>query len=83
MRRTAFILAALMLPLSGFAGDTVTVSSLQVKERIQSIEQINVTAEKQQADIAPESQRVADILRELEEDTVDVEKTTTDEPQSD
>ncbi len=83
MRRTAFILAALMLPLSGFAGDTVTVSSLQVKERIQSIEQINVTAEKQQADIAPDSQRVADILRELEEDTVDVEKTTTDEPQSD
>jgi hypothetical protein len=46
--------------------EPVQVASLQVKERLQSIEQINVTAEKEARDVTPESQAVADILAELE-----------------
>ncbi len=83
MKKTVVILATLLLPVSSFADGTVAVSSLQVKERIRSIEQINVTAEKKQADIAPESQRVADILRELDEDASEAEKTSADERHSD
>ncbi len=56
----------------------VRVSSLEVKERLHSIEQINVTAEKQVLDIDPESARVQALLEEADEmDSVD-EPTTPD-----
>ena len=44
----------------------VDVASLQVKERLQSIEQINVTAEKELKDVAPESDAVAELLKQAE-----------------
>ncbi len=45
----------------------VRVSSLQVKERLRSIEQINVTSEKQVLDIEPDSLRVQALLEEADE----------------
>ena len=48
------------------ASEQVQVPSLKVKERLQSIEQINVTAEKKQLAIAPESEAVAALLREAD-----------------
>ncbi|MEM7077115.1 MAG: hypothetical protein AAF513_00680 [Pseudomonadota bacterium] len=45
---------------------TVKVPSLEVKERLQSIEQINVTAEKPVQEQAPISNAVAEALREAE-----------------
>ncbi len=83
MKKLAVMLATLLLPVAGFADGTVAVSSLEVKERIRSIEQINVTAEKEPADIAPESQRVADILRELDEAEDKAEQPSADERHSD
>lgn len=71
-------LTVLAAPLTALADDVVRVDSLDVKERIKSIEQINVTAEKPRAEIAPESQRVAEILKALEEvpGTVDADEPT-------
>ena len=51
---------------------TVTVDTLKVKERLRSMEQINVTAEKEQQVVTPISQSVADLLREA--DALDAEK---------
>ena len=48
------------------ANENVQVPSLDVKERLQSIEQINVTAHKKQLTIAPESEAVAALLREAD-----------------
>ena len=53
---------------TGAAADTsfrpVSTQSLQVRERIRSIEQINVTAEKEVAPEAPSSERVKALLQE-------------------
>ena len=46
---------------------TVKVSSLTVKERLASIEQLVVSAEKQPLDIEPSSEAVKDLLAELDE----------------
>lgn len=70
MRMTAAVFATLFLTGAAFAdqaGSVVAVDSLNVKERIKSIEQINVTADKDLVDVAPSSQRVADFLDTLEE----------------
>ena len=70
MRTTAAIIASFLLAGTAFAdqaGNVVAVDSLNVKERIKSIEQINVTADKALVDITPDSERVADILATLEE----------------
>ena len=70
MRMTAAIFATFFLTGSAFADQTdnvVAVDSLNVKERIKSIEQINVTADKALVDIAPDSERVAEFLDTLEE----------------
>ncbi|MEM9622119.1 MAG: hypothetical protein AAF993_10750 [Pseudomonadota bacterium] len=47
--------------------DAVQVPSLKVKERLQSIEQINVTSEKTVQDIQVESQAVANLLEEADQ----------------
>lgn len=65
----ALALTALLIPLSAAADDAsseVRIASLKVKERLHSIEQINVTAEKPRLDIEPESAAVAALLREAE-----------------
>ncbi len=51
---------------------TVKVDALKVKERLRSMEQINVTAEKEQQVVTPISEAVADLLREA--DVLDAEK---------
>jgi len=61
------------------ANDNVQVPSLKVKERLQSIEQINVTAEKKQLAIAPESEAVAALLREA--DSIDAQTGDDQDPQ--
>ncbi len=70
MRMTAAIFATFFLTGSAFADqadNVVAVDSLSVKERIKSIEQINVTADKAMVDVAPDSERVAAFLDTLEE----------------
>ncbi len=69
--KTLKVLASLIFiaPLCVIADDSagnVQVSSLKVKERLQSMEQINVTAEKKQVAAEPESSAVAALLREAE-----------------
>lgn len=67
---SALALTILLVPLSAAANDaseSVQVPSLQVKERIRSIEQINVTAEKEAQAVEPESDKVAALLREAAE----------------
>ena len=61
------------------ANEQVQVPSLKVKERLQSIEQINVTAEKKQLAIAPESEAVAALLREA--DMIEAGTSDNEEPQ--
>jgi hypothetical protein len=61
------------------ATENVQVPSLKVKERLQSIEQINVTAEKKQLAIAPESAAVAALLREA--DAIEAELSEGEDPQ--
>ena len=46
--------------------ESVLVSSLTVKERLHSIEQINVSAEKKQVKVEPASAAVAALLAEAE-----------------
>lgn len=66
--------ATLLAPLLAIAGvalanepaNDVQVASLKVKERLQSIERINVTAEKEQLAVEPDSAAVAALLREAE-----------------
>ena len=66
--RHLIALPLLAAPWAAFADDgRVGVASLQVKERLQSIEQINVTAEKERKDIAPESDAVAELLQQAQE----------------
>ena len=63
------VLAPLLLVEAAAADDVregVLVSSLKVKERLQSIEQINVSAEKKQLKVEPESAAVAALLAEAE-----------------
>ena len=77
MTKPSTILTRLMLgaalalaPLSmSLADDTQLkqLPSLEVKERLQSIEQINVTSETEPKQVKPVSQAVADILDEAEE----------------
>ena len=65
--RHLIALPLLAAPWAAFANDgRVDVASLQVKERLQSIEQINVTAEKERKDIAPESDAVAELLEQAQ-----------------
>ena len=64
---SAFVFALFASSAFAHHEEPVQVASLAVKERLQSIEQINVTAEKEQLDVEPESQAVADLLAELEE----------------
>ena len=59
---------------------TVQVPSLQVKERLHSIEQINVTAEKAPVDVKPESEAVAKLLEEA--DAMDRAEEEAQAPQS-
>lgn len=47
------------------ADETVQVASLTVKERLQAMERIDVTAEKEQQNVEPSSQAVAELLEEL------------------
>jgi hypothetical protein len=65
-----FFLAALVLSGTAFASNDANVvqtQSLEVKERLQAIELINVTAEKAQVeDAEPVSEIVNEILEEAE-----------------
>ena len=65
--KTICTLVLALFTAGAFADEPVRVASLQVKERLQSIEQINVTAEKEQLNIKPESDAVAALLDELDE----------------
>ncbi len=68
--RARYILGPMLLtvPMLTWADDArVAVASLTVKERLQSIEQINVTAEKPLKDIKPESKAVAELLELADE----------------
>lgn len=70
----AAVVAGCMISLAAVADQPAVVqaSSLEVKERLHSIEQINVTAEKEQVDVAPVSEAVARLLEEAERaDTAD------------
>lgn len=64
------VLATLLLSGMAYASNDANVvqtASLEVKERLQVIELINVTAEKAQVeDIEPVSEKVAEILEEAE-----------------
>jgi hypothetical protein len=64
------VLATLLLTGMAYASNDANVvqtESLEVKERLQVIELINVTAEKEQvADVEPVSEKVAEILEEAE-----------------
>ncbi|MEE8243421.1 MAG: hypothetical protein V3R27_00380 [Pseudomonadales bacterium] len=64
------VLATLLLTGMAYASNDANVvqtESLEVKERLQVIELINVTAEKEQvADVEPVSEKIADILEEAE-----------------
>ena len=70
MKKLIVTLAAALLAASGANANTeegtVQVPSLKVKERLHSIEQINVTAEKAPVDAKPESEAVARLLDEAE-----------------
>ena len=85
MKKAYIIIGALLLPAAAVAGSnqSVSVASLEVKERIRSIEQINVTAATEQADISPASKAVTDLLRELDRlDAADAQAAD-EKPQSD
>ena len=64
------VLATLLLTGMAYASNDANVvqtQSLEVKERLQVIELINVTAEKEHvADVEPVSEKVAEILEEAE-----------------
>ena len=64
------VLATLLLTGMAYASNDANVvqtESLEVKERLQVIELINVTAEKEQvADVEPVSEQVAEILENAE-----------------
>ena len=64
------VLATLLLTGLAYASNDANVvqtQSLEVKERLQVIELINVTAEKEQvADVEPVSEKIAEILEEAE-----------------
>lgn len=65
------VLATLLLTGMAYASNDANVvqtESLEVKERLQVIELINVTAEKAQVeDVEPVSEKVAQILEEAEQ----------------
>ena len=65
------VLATLLLTGMAYASNDANVvqtQSLEVKERLQVIELINVTAEKAQVeDVEPVSEKVAQILEEAEQ----------------
>jgi len=69
MKTFATTLVCALACTAAFADDsrTVAVPSLKVKERLHSIEQINVTAEKEQHAVKPESKAVESLLAEAEE----------------
>ena len=77
--RICFTIAALALTPAASLADAslvddsavVSAASLQVKERLKSIEQINVTAPTQAKQAEPVSKAVADLLQEAE--TLDAE----------
>ncbi len=57
--------SALILFCAGaYADEVVKVSSLQVKERIQTMEQVNVSAPTERKAEQPSSKAVADLLAE-------------------
>ena len=64
------VLATLLLTGMAYASNDANVvqtESLEVKERLQVIELINVTAEKEQvADVEPVSEKIAEILEAAE-----------------
>lgn len=66
MNRTLIIAALMTLVASAglHANEAVTAPNLKVKERLQAIEQINVTAEKQAEPISDE--QIAEIIAEAE-----------------
>ena len=58
--------SALLFTASAHADqvDRVAIPSLEVKERLHSIEQINVTAEKEAQPVQPSNAEISDILEE-------------------
>ena len=75
MKRLLLVVALCpVLALADDSAGTVQVPSLKVKDRLHSIEQIVVSAEKEQVAEAPESNRVAQLLeeaRQLDESETD------------
>ncbi len=64
---TAAVAGALSILISAAAAadtQTVTADSLTVKERLRSLEQINVTAEKDLVDATPLNEELTEILDE-------------------
>ena len=59
--------------MSASADEVVNVSSLKVKERIQTMEQINVSSELEKQEEAPTSEAVAELLEEATQIEVDAE----------
>ena len=65
--RTLLSAIVALLATSVSADEVVNVSSLKVKERIQTMEQINVSAELEKQEEAPTSEAVAKLLEEATE----------------
>lgn len=59
--------------MSVSADEVVNVSSLKVKERIQTMEQINVSSELDKQEEAPTSEAVAELLEEATQIEVEAE----------
>lgn len=59
--------------MSVSADEVVNVSSLKVKERIQTMEQINVSSELEKQEEAPTSEAVAELLEEATQIEVEAE----------
>ena len=59
--------------MSASADEVVNVSSLKVKERIQTMEQINVSSELEKQEEAPTSEAVAELLEEATQIEVEAE----------
>ena len=65
--RSILALVALVVGANAWADEVVSVASLEVKERIQTMEQINVSAEVEVQPEMPTSEAVAALLDEATE----------------
>ena len=69
LKKTAATICAtgvLLFTASTWADQVVPVASLEVKDRIRTLDQINVSAETDQIPEAPSTKAVADLLDEAE-----------------